>query len=106
MSRLDDRLRKSLRNLAADILPDPDDLATVHERAVRARRRERWAVPLGALAVAGVVAVVIVVLSYATRPWPDGTGRAQRRAPLSLPVARYGSRPTRSSFCAPSKRLR
>jgi hypothetical protein len=67
VSRLDDQLRKSLRNLAADILPDPDDLATVHERAVQARRRERWAVPLGALAVAGVVAVVIVVLSYATR---------------------------------------
>jgi NHL repeat len=59
---LDDQLRQSLHNLAAGIVPNPDDLPAVRHRAAAARRRSRRAVALGALAATGVVAVALLAL--------------------------------------------
>jgi streptogramin lyase len=67
VSRLDDRLKESLPTLASGILPDADDLAVVRRRAMVARRRAVRRAVWAVVAVAGLIAVVVLGLSFSDR---------------------------------------
>jgi streptogramin lyase len=73
VNRFDEQLKHSLHALSADITPDSQDLLTVRRRAAAARRRTRRAWGLAALAIAGVIAVLVVVL---------GAGHVGRQEPV------------------------
>jgi streptogramin lyase len=60
-----------MHNLTADIVPDADDLRVVRERAVIGRRRARLVAGVGALAIAGVVASVVVMIGHGNRNGGD-----------------------------------
>ena len=83
MNQFDKQLKHSLENLSAHIGPDPHDLVVVRQRAEASHRRARAVVVVG-LAIAGVVAVAVVLLGHSSDrrgqpvgPLPSSTAPTQ-----------------------------